>query len=389
MNKKILSVMLLIFLLSPLFSEDLRTKFIKGNIADKTAAVKEASGEESLWLSRTAVDFVLTYKELIGSDKEIDGLAVAAILSYPNELLKDCSNNQKKIFTNQMNDLFNKFKDSSIVQIAVISKVLLTDKFMDFSSFTVLLNNYISAYNVKVIDAGVMKSIINALGIIGDNDSFIILYNFWKNSNYDSYTSELESSLVALSPRSVTEILKIIAYDVTDFNCVYKLIEKNTGISKNSLCEIAENVLSESILYIKDSSKINPDVISTQMNALKILNDNKWTKSSKVVAYYFEESKRLYDDDLLAEKQFTTIIESLSNISPTDSVASLILYLEELNKQKEKQSAVSNAVVLSVIKTLGAIGDKSAFDSLLSVTYLRYSESILSAAREALSGLRW
>lgn len=389
MNKKILSVMLLIFLLSPLFSEDLRTKFIKGNIADKTSAVKEASGEESLWLSRTAVDFVLTYKELIGSDKEIDGLAVAAILSYPNELLKDCSNNQKKIFTNQMNDLFNKFKDSSIVQIAVISKVLLTDKFMDFSSFTVLLNNYISAYNVKVIDAGVMKSIINALGIIGDNDSFIILYNFWKNSNYDSYTSELESSLVALSPRSVKEILKIIAYDVTDFNCVYKLIEKNTGISKNSLCEIAENVLSESILYIKDSSKINPDVISTQMNALKILNDNKWTKSSKVVAYYFEESKRLYDDDLLAEKQFTTIIESLSNISPTDSVASLILYLEELNKQKEKQSAVSNAVVLSVIKTLGAIGDKSAFDSLLSVTYLRYSESILSAAREALSGLRW
>ncbi len=381
--------MLLIFLLSPLFSEDLRTKFIKGNIADKTAAVKEASGEESLWLSRTAVDFVLTYKELIGSDKEIDGLAVAAILSYPNELLKDCSNNQKKIFTNQMNDLFNKFKDSSIVQIAVISKVLLTDKFMDFSSFTVLLNNYISAYNVKVIDAGVMKSIINALGIIGDNDSFIILYNFWKNSNYDSYTSELESSLVALSPRSVTEILKIIAYDVTDFNCVYKLIEKNTGISKNSLCEIAENVLSESILYIKDSSKINPDVISTQMNALKILNDNKWTKSSKVVAYYFEESKRLYDDDILSEKQFTTIIESLSNISPTDSVASLILYLEELNKQKEKQSAVSNAVVLSVIKTLGAIGDKSAFDSLLSVTYLRYSESILSAAREALSGLRW
>ena len=67
----------------------------------------------------------------------------------------------------------------------------------------------------------------------------------------------------------------------------------------------------------------------------------------------------------------------------------LTAYLEELNRQKENETDVSSAIVLSVIKTLGAIGDKSAFDSLLAVTYLDYDESILSAARKALSGLRW
>ena len=51
--------------------------------------------------------------------------------------------------------------------------------------------------------------------------------------------------------------------------------------------------------------------------------------------------------------------------------------------------SVSIHVVEAVIKTLGAIGNKSAFDSLLGVTYLNYPESVLSAAREALAGLKW
>ena len=84
-----------------------------------------------------------------------------------------------------------------------------------------------------------------------------------------------------------------------------------------------------------------------------------------------------------------SIISSLCNISPLNAVTPLTMYLEELNSKKEQNETVSNEIVLSVINTLGAIGDKSAFDSLLAVTYLTYPESILSAARGALAGLRW
>lgn len=373
----------------PLFSESFKSKFIKGNIAEKTAVVKEVAGDDCFWVCNNAIDFVLETKEIIGSDKEIDGLAVAAVMAYPNDIIKVSSEQQKMLIVKQMNNLFIKFYDSSIVQIAVISKVLLLKNIISTESFSVLLNEYVSTFNVKTIDPNVMKSIINALGVIGNNDSFIILYNFWKNQNYDQFSSELESTLIALSENSVTEILKIIKNDVTDFNSVYRLIEKKSGISKNSLCEIAENVLSESILYIKDSSRINPDIILTQLNALRILNEHKWTKASEIVVTYFDLSKQMYKDDLLTENQFITIIGSLPNISPTESVASLILYLEELNIQKEKKQNLSTEVLISVINALGAIGDKSAFDSLLAVTYLRYPESILTAAKKALSGLRW
>ena len=64
-------------------------------------------------------------------------------------------------------------------------------------------------------------------------------------------------------------------------------------------------------------------------------------------------------------------------------------FLEEMNEMTENEREVSPAIVIAVINTLGAIGDKTAFDSLLAVTYIDYPEAILSAARNALAGLKW
>ena len=47
------------------------------------------------------------------------------------------------------------------------------------------------------------------------------------------------------------------------------------------------------------------------------------------------------------------------------------------------------AVVLSVIKALGGLGDKAAFDYLLYATYLDYPSDVTDAARLALAKLKW
>ena len=126
-----------------------------------------------------------------------------------------------------------------------------------------------------------------------------------------------------------------------------------------------------------------------QLSALDILSQNSWTRASASALSYFQTSKKLYENRSMSEEQFKTVITSLRNIAPLDAVTPLISYLEELNDQTEKGNVVSSEITLAVINTLGAIGDKAAFDSLLAVTYLNYEESVLTAAREALSGLRW
>ena len=129
--------------------------------------------------------------------------------------------------------------------------------------------------------------------------------------------------------------------------------------------------------------------IKIQIEALEILSKNNWTRSSASAIAFFNSSKKEFDKNTITEQQMIFIIESLINISPIESISPLVSYLVELNSLTEMGKSVSIPVVEAVIKTLGAIGNKSAFDSLLGVTYLNYPESVLSAAREALAGLKW
>ena len=104
---------------------------------------------------------------------------------------------------------------------------------------------------------------------------------------------------------------------------------------------------------------------------------------------YLHYCKRMFDNGVIKEEYFARVITSMSEISPIESVNQLCALLEEFNSRKEKEEKVSETAVMAIINTLGAIGNKSAFDYLLAVTYLSYPDDVLSAAREALAGLRW
>ena len=388
--KKILS---LVFLMTAVFSlnaQASKIKFIKGNIADKTSAVREANGSEAEWISNQAVAFCLENKAVLGNDRELDGLAVAAVLSYSPETVKKQTEAQKQTLTDNFISLFTEFNKSSTVQIAVISKIIALKDSLPSAPFTALLNSYLKTTDVKSADSGVFKASISALESIGNSESFKLLYGYLNDNAYSNYKKEIEKTTIALIPNAMDEVIGLIkGADMKKITSVYELVQKNSQISKKNLCEISENVLSESILLLDSSSGISSESLTLQLTALTILSENSWTRASSSALSYFELSKKQYEKKNIDEEQFKTVITSLRNIAPLDAVAPLISYLEELNDRTEKGSPVASEIVLAVINTLGAIGDKAAFDSLLAVTYLTYEESVLTAAREALSGLRW
>lgn len=386
---KLIFVSFLIFLSNNIFAQSKKTVFIKGNISEKTSAVKEASGEEAIWLSNQAILFAIENKELLGTDRDLEGLAVAAIFSISSDNVKARSDEEKQVLINQFIDLFNKFSDSSTVDISIISKVLLLKNDLDISAFISMLNNYIANLTSKS-DSSVIKATLNALETVGNSESFVCVYNMWNNPQFAKYNPEIESTLNALVLISMNETLQIIQdKNVTQIIKIFNLVEKNQNISKNSLCEIAENVLNESILLVDNSSNVTAELAKVQLNALKILSSYKWTPASSIALTYFGFAQKEYEQGLLSVEEFTHVISSLLNVAPIYAVTPLSNYLEGLNRQKEQGQEIATEVILSVINTLGAIGDKSAFDSLLAVTYLNYPETVLAAAREALSGLRW
>ena len=392
--KKLLSLILFsTFLILNVTAENAKSstiKFIKGNISDKTAAVREASDSEAAWISSQAINFCLENKALLGSDRELDGLAVAAVLSFSPDNVKIDGDEAAEKLISDFISLFVKFNKSNTVQIAVISKIVALKDSIPAEAFTAVLNEYVRTADIKATDSGVFKASLNALETIGNNESFTILYGLLNDGKYNSYRKEIESATVALIPAAMDEVLAMISgADKKKTASIFELSQKNTKISSKNLCEISEKVLIETILLTENSSVVSTADTEVQLAALKILSDNKWTRASDTVLKYFERSKTMYEKNNLNEENFITIVSSLKNIAPLNAVSPLISYLEELNGLTEDGKQVSSDLVLALINTLGAIGDKAAFDSLLAVTYLNYEESVLTAAREALSGLRW
>ena len=377
MKKRISLLLISLVLLGQLFGQEYKKKFIKGNISDKTAAVREASGQEGIWLSQKAIDFVLENNEITGTDRDMDGLAVAAVLSLPNDYVFGLSETEKTQILNKFIALFDNFSRSNTVQIAVQSKVLSLKDNMNTDAFTEVLNKFLQGSTVLSSDSSLLKSVINSLGFIGNNISFSILYNNLNDKRYSAYYPEIEETIKKLIPVSMNEVLQIVhSRDAANTQRIFNLV-KQAEISTNNLCEIAENVLNDAPL------------ISLKFDALAILNSHKWTRASNSVLAFFAAAQKDFQNELIAEDQFVGLINSLVNISPLDAVNPLIKYLGELNQQLEYNNTVAQNIVLAVINSLGAIGDKQAFDSLLSVTYLNYPEPVLSAARQALAGLRW
>ena len=83
MKKKVIGCCIFFICVSFIFAEgtENKKKFIKGNLSEKTAIVKQAPVNEVVELATDAIDFAINNKEILGDDKEF-------LLLYAKEILK-------------------------------------------------------------------------------------------------------------------------------------------------------------------------------------------------------------------------------------------------------------------------------------------------------------
>ena len=124
--KKILSILFFISFVFQIFpqNKDSKIKFIKGNIVDKTKAIKESTGEDSYWLAEKAIQFALDNKEILGNDRELDALVVSAILTITPEYVASADKlSQAEILFN-FTKLFNIMDDKTIFNPDFLTKLI-------------------------------------------------------------------------------------------------------------------------------------------------------------------------------------------------------------------------------------------------------------------------
>lgn len=365
---------------------ELHKKFIKGNIAEKTSAVTAASGEDAETLSLKAVDFVIENRPLLGADRDLSALAVASILALPKDF-KDESDSS--FWGNKLLAVFDLFEDDT-VRISVLDR-LSSSQSETYHDFAVTLaNNYLKTLPDDKTNSPVTEKAIVSLGNIGNSDSFKIIYDGWICDKWQTFNNEAEAAIKKLSSQSLPDVIKAISEaDTSTLNKYFSLIKNNSEITNSFKAEIAENALSAAIHNTEDFSENMADAVAVQLDALQIISENNWTRAARLADRFFPLAKEEYKTGVMSEEQFINVINYIADLSSAESAATFSDYLAELNKNAEKNIFAAESVMLAVIKSLGEMGNKSAFDNLLYVTYLDYSDDVKNKAREALSKLKW
>lgn len=363
-------------------SKSYEIDYIKGNFSQKTQAVKRASEAGDYGLVVEAINFCVEVEKLLGdNDRELNILVETSVRCLKNST----------VFTNEqvaalLCSVFTAFSTSN-VRIAVLEK----------------LNDFPSSYNVNLVNAyiydrcqsgapmdDVLKKAIQVVKVSGNSVSFWYLFSADVLLVWPDNAELLQESYGALASSSEAEVLNLFSkVNPAQKSYILSIISKNKDFPAKIQGEVAENVLSEAIISYGENKDFTDDEIKLQLDALEILSNTKWTRASSMASSYFVVARKEYEAGRITDLQFSNVISNVTSIASGDTCQVLSQYLDFLNKSKESGNAPVKAVVLSVINALGELGNKSAFDYLLYVTYLDYGDDVVAAARNALSNLKW
>lgn len=287
--------------------------------------------------------------------------------------------------------LYTLFLDESL-KVAILNKL---------SELKVDSRDFVSLLNKEMKDTSLTDeqkcAIINALCAIGNKETFSLLFSFidpqQRQSASPAVSDAIKNGLMTLAQRPPVEIASFIQKSgPAQCRLIFDLCVKTESVSTKQvffMAQIAENVLSRTTYIGENAPAVADELLSLQYDAFCYLVSQKWTRATKSATRYFLVAKKFYNNKRLTDETFKGIITGLVVIAPLDCVSVLSSYIMEVNKQKEAQyTPTSYDVLITAIDVLGNLGDRGAFDSLLSVTYYDYPDNVLDVAKDALAKLR-
>ena len=391
--KKIIAMLCLCFISSLLFGQSLGVyekeskteivNFLLGSIEDKIALIKNTDTEKSSgYIYVFALQFV--HENWI----YFDNLPILQDLAYESitRLKNPSAQNAVPLFK----PLFESINNTQ-VRIAILEKI--PELVQDSYELVSMINTFIfteiqrpqETRSLDLITAG-----LKALQKCGSSLSFNVYFSVLQENISPEISVLAKEALFAITKESQTQLMNIIrSGTIQDRLLAFEIIQDNPKNSEYFCAEVAENTLAN-VINISEESYESNDAINLQLQAMRVLKKTSWTKASKLLIDYFALAQKYYKAGKISTENMLEIISCLEHFASAESGQALASYLGSLNEEAEKTKQYNESLLLSVITALGNLGEKSAFDYLLyAISFSEYSDAIISAAKEALAGLKW
>ncbi len=363
-----------------------RRNFVRASISTKIELVNDASRITSVNMTPLYIDaisFVLENYPLLGNDSQLIDIAIISASKIGGYRDPDA--------IMQLQELFGIVQEPRVQIAALQSLGELTKISAGNVSF---LNDWYSGAVERslagnAVDVRVMTACAKVLEAIGSGTSFPVLFMAATSKLDSAVVSESEKALNSISENYSGNILAIINKE--PLHSVYNAFNfamKKQGLPAEEKGAIAEAAFKKTVEYGKSGPR-NELYNSLVKDSLAVLGEIGWSVASPAVVQYFYHVQSDYKTDKADVSLLVAVVECMGGMGTTEAAQALSIFLGLLNSDTEQNKTYNEQILLAVIQSLGALGEKSAFDYLLYVGYLDYPETVKQAARDALARLEW
>ena len=389
--KRIVFILVFIFCRFSVFAIDqdellnLRKDFISAGIDAKAVILRSLSQSDDrslIPIYQDAVEYVKNSYAILQNDEKLLNIGIIAVtkLGELNDL--KASGSIRYLFSTVENE------DFQIACLKSISKLVQKDAaFTDYlnSLYETGLSDLISG---KAFNVNLLRVYAETLGNFADPSSFDVLIKTLFYPVNDSLKNTVKTALNNISFNYFDEIFaKTLQKNIQYIWTLYLLAKENKRIEGTELGRISELVFDYGLKNLQDVDFESAENLIEE--TLPVLSALKWSKASSQVNKFFYYVQGLRKTNRRGDELLIKIIDCMGNLGTIECSQNLSIFLGVLNSETEKTKQYSEPLVLSVITALRKLGDKTAFDYLLYVEYLNYSETVKQASRNAIEELKW
>jgi hypothetical protein len=368
-----------------------RRNFARASLSTKLELLKGASSRSDASMGSLydmALRFAVDNSALLGADPQLKDLAVLA-----------ATETGKVAYSQAIDDLwalFQGFMDQDVRKAAVTA---LGYAGSGESRVAENLNAFLASQN-SLFRSGsqpeypALEACIDALGILGDGSSFPVLFSAYVAGYSPDLAGKAAKALGSIKGDYRGYLLRVIAKNPPlEKSAAYAAGLDNPKFDDDDRGALAEGALSAALDTTAQPGSYSPVEVQSirelRLASIRELRALKWQRASSLAVSHFKLILADYAKGAASKADFLEAIGCLGAMGSTEAAQALALYLQFINGQTEQGSPYDEEILLASIGALGDLGDKVAFDYLLQIGYLQYSDAVKRAAKEALLKLRW
>ncbi len=361
----------------------LRKDFAKADIARKLQIIQSISEKEkaeTALIYKDALEYVQNSYKILNNDKELLEIGKIAVTKL--------SEFKEKAPSSDIRYLFSAIEDEEF-QIACLKTLsVLIDKDSNFAQYLNSLyeEGFADLIAGKKFNINLLEAYAETLKNFAEPSSFEILFKTLLYPVNENLKNTVKTALTNIPFNYYNEIVaKTNQRDVQYIYTLYLLAKENKHIEKKDLGRISEAVIKYGLDNLVFLSQESENLITETLDVLSYLN---WSNASESVnAYFFYAQKNRKKEGGI--NALIPVIDCMGNLGTAECSQNLSIFLGVLNSETEKTKEYNERLMLVIIKALGKLGDKTAFDYLLNIGYLNYSDEIKRASQTAIGELKW